>query len=160
MNRDTHAFQVVRRRGHETRDAGVRRIVIVAVVLAVSVPLLMALIWLMCREFAGDAGIAHLKPVLGIDASVQSKEVFPEPQVRPVPAEQPRIFREKEAGELDSYGWIDRSRGIVRIPINRAMEILAQRGLPTRSSNMNESGRSEYELIQERTMEIEKTKNK
>ena len=31
---------------------------------------------------------------------------------------------------LDNYTWIDQSKGTVRIPIERAMEILAQKGLP------------------------------
>ena len=31
---------------------------------------------------------------------------------------------------LDNYTWIDRSKGTVRIPIERAMEIVAQKGLP------------------------------
>ena len=31
---------------------------------------------------------------------------------------------------LDHYSWIDQSKGTVRIPIDRAMEILAQQGLP------------------------------
>src|SRR5215472_13465065 len=31
---------------------------------------------------------------------------------------------------LDNYSWIDRSKGTVRIPVQRAMELIAQRGLP------------------------------
>lgn len=31
---------------------------------------------------------------------------------------------------LDHYTWVDRSQGKVRIPIERAMELVAQRGLP------------------------------
>ena len=31
---------------------------------------------------------------------------------------------------LNNYSWIDRSKGTVRIPIERAMELIAQRGLP------------------------------
>jgi hypothetical protein len=31
---------------------------------------------------------------------------------------------------LDHYSWIDRGKGTVRIPIERAMEIIAQKGLP------------------------------
>ena len=31
---------------------------------------------------------------------------------------------------LDHYTWIDRSKGMVRIPIERAMQMIAQRGLP------------------------------
>jgi hypothetical protein len=38
------------------------------------------------------------------------------------------LARQKAA--LSSYGWVDRSKGIVSIPIDRAMEIIAQRGIP------------------------------
>jgi hypothetical protein len=31
---------------------------------------------------------------------------------------------------LNSYGWVDEKAGIAHIPIDRAMEIIAQRGLP------------------------------
>ncbi len=31
---------------------------------------------------------------------------------------------------LDNYTWVDQSKGTVRIPIDRAMELIAQRGLP------------------------------
>ncbi|MFC5864295.1 hypothetical protein ACFPT7_18460 [Acidicapsa dinghuensis] len=36
----------------------------------------------------------------------------------------------KEDLLLDNYSWIDESRGTVRIPIERAMELIAERGLP------------------------------
>jgi hypothetical protein len=39
-------------------------------------------------------------------------------------------FRAHEEQTLNSYGWIDRNKGLVRIPIERAMNLLAQRGLP------------------------------
>ena len=31
---------------------------------------------------------------------------------------------------LDNYTWVDRSKGTVRIPVERAMEIISQQGLP------------------------------
>jgi hypothetical protein len=31
---------------------------------------------------------------------------------------------------LNSYSWVDQSQGKVRIPIERAMDLIAQRGLP------------------------------
>lgn len=31
---------------------------------------------------------------------------------------------------LSSYDWVDQQNGVVRIPINRAMDLLAERGLP------------------------------
>jgi hypothetical protein len=41
-------------------------------------------------------------------------------------------FRMQEEQTLNSYGWVDHSAGVVHIPIDRAMQLLAQRGLPTR----------------------------
>ena len=33
---------------------------------------------------------------------------------------------------LNSYGWVDPKAGVVRIPIDRAMDLLLQKGLPVR----------------------------
>ena len=49
-----------------------------------------------------------------------------------------RAFREKEHETLTTYGWADRSAGAVRIPIDRAKDLLIERGLPVRGS---EAGR-------------------
>jgi hypothetical protein len=40
-------------------------------------------------------------------------------------------LRSQEQKLLDNYGWIDRQAGIARIPVDRAMEIISQNGLPT-----------------------------
>lgn len=39
-------------------------------------------------------------------------------------------LHQHEALLLDHYTWVDQSKGTVRIPIDRAMELLAQQGLP------------------------------
>jgi hypothetical protein len=39
---------------------------------------------------------------------------------------------------LDNYSWVDRSQGKVRIPIERAMELIAQRGLPVAPATQKE----------------------
>jgi hypothetical protein len=38
---------------------------------------------------------------------------------------------------LDHYSWVDQSQGKVRIPIERAMELIAQRGLPVAPAAAN-----------------------
>lgn len=43
-------------------------------------------------------------------------------------------LRATEDAILTTYGWVDREKGVVRIPIDRAIDLLAQRGLPTRGS--------------------------
>jgi hypothetical protein len=37
----------------------------------------------------------------------------------------------KQEEQLNSYGWVDKKAGVAHIPIERAMELIAQRGLPT-----------------------------
>lgn len=53
-----------------------------------------------------------------------------------------------ENKKLNSYGWVDRSNGIVHIPIDRAMDLLLQRGLPARTNGVSGTDGSELELIQ------------
>jgi hypothetical protein len=43
-----------------------------------------------------------------------------------------RELRDREDELLTSYGWVDRNAGVVRIPIEEAMKIVVQRGLPAR----------------------------
>ena len=57
---------------------------------------------------------------------------FPQPRLETNEQREITSFRMQEEQTLHSYGWVDQSTGVVRIPIDRAMELLAQRGLPTR----------------------------
>lgn len=51
------------------------------------------------------------------------------PRLEITPRDHLQRFDRSEAQLVNSYGWTDRSHGVVRIPIKRAMELLAQRGL-------------------------------
>jgi hypothetical protein len=57
---------------------------------------------------------------------------FPQPRLETNERIEINGFRLKEEQELHSYGWVDQNAGIVHIPIDRAMQLLAQQGLPTR----------------------------
>jgi hypothetical protein len=41
----------------------------------------------------------------------------------------------RDNAELNSYAWVDRRKQIVRIPIDRAMQLIAERGLPNVGAN-------------------------
>ena len=43
-----------------------------------------------------------------------------------------RAFRDGEESLLHTYGWVDRNAGTVRIPLDRAKDLLVERGLPVR----------------------------
>jgi hypothetical protein len=54
----------------------------------------------------------------------------PEPRLEPYPLAPRQVLRAQEDEVLTGYGWVDKDRGIARIPIDRAMELLVERGLP------------------------------
>src|SRR5271157_2762702 len=41
-----------------------------------------------------------------------------------------RDFLMNQENQLNSYGWVDENAGVAHIPIERAMELMVQRGLP------------------------------
>ncbi len=43
--------------------------------------------------------------------------------------EQPEVGRQGQRVRLTTYGWVDARRGLVRIPVERAMALLAARGI-------------------------------
>ena len=56
---------------------------------------------------------------------------FPQPRLERNERLEIKDFRLKEEQILNSYGWVDEKAGVVHIPIERAMQLLAQKGLPT-----------------------------
>ena len=58
---------------------------------------------------------------------------FPDPRLETDERTQLNDIRLAEEQKLNSYDWVDQKAGSVRIPIERAMDLLAQRGLPERS---------------------------
>lgn len=75
----------------------------------------------------------------------QTQAIYPRLQISPqIDLEQ---FRAKEAEQLNNYGWVNQTAGIVRIPIERAMEMVLQRGLSARTKGqVGKPGASDYEL--------------
>jgi len=52
------------------------------------------------------------------------------PELQINPAAELAAHRATETNELAGYGWVDRTRGIVRIPIDQAMQDIATAGIP------------------------------
>jgi hypothetical protein len=82
-----------------------------------------------------QTAVSPLKPPVQGDTRVanhQDLEKFPEPRLEKDERKNLKDARVAEEDALYSYGWVDEKAGVVRIPIDRAMELIAQRGLPTR----------------------------
>jgi hypothetical protein len=56
-----------------------------------------------------------------------------DPRLETVPGRELAAYLERQSEELNSYGWVDRSGGVVRIPVERAIDVIAVRGLPETS---------------------------
>jgi hypothetical protein len=65
---------------------------------------------------------------------------FPSPRLEEDERSQLDGIRLRQDDELYSYGWVDEKAGAVHIPIERAMDLLAQRGLPVRSQAEADEG--------------------
>jgi hypothetical protein len=68
------------------------------------------------------------------DQPVQSPlaiiEEPPAPRLQAVPSLELGEYRQQQRALLDEYQWIDKQQQIVRIPIEQATRLLAERGLP------------------------------
>ena len=60
---------------------------------------------------------------------------FPNPRLETDERGQLNSIRLQEEETLASYGYIDKDAGTMRIPIDRAMDLIAQRGLPVRAQS-------------------------
>jgi hypothetical protein len=60
---------------------------------------------------------------------------FPNPRLETDERGQLNAIRLQEEQTLSTYDWIDKNAGTVRIPIDRAMDLIAQRGLPVRAQS-------------------------
>ena len=58
-------------------------------------------------------------------------EAPPVPRLQEHPVMELQALRKHEDEQLNNYGWVDQKAGVVRIPIDKAMDIMIQRGFPT-----------------------------
>ena len=58
----------------------------------------------------------------------------PQPRLQPDPVGDLHKLRQQEDDILETYGWVDQGAGIGHVPIERAKELLLQRGLPSRAN--------------------------
>jgi hypothetical protein len=57
----------------------------------------------------------------------------PAPRLQVQPRAELHAYCEQQDKLLNSYGWADEHNGVVRIPVDRAMELTLQQGLPARA---------------------------
>ena len=111
--------------GHETTDVNIWAIGKFGIALVVITVLSIALLIGVFRYF---------KSLESEGAAVDPLKVFPNPRLQADPVTDLREFRETEGKLLHGYGWVDPQKGIARIPIEQAIDMVAKKGLPARQA--------------------------
>jgi len=91
------------------------------------------------------ADTRHMTPAIDkngqADMAADPMEVqaFPKPRLQRDDVEEMHDQLYSEESQLQSYGWVDQDAGQARIPVSRAMELIAERGLPVRTTTTPEA---------------------
>ena len=109
-------------RGHERRDASVRWILGVAAGLIGTCALIQVVLYFHMEGLwrLRQRALPAPSPVAGALPSEP-----PAPRLETAPALDLRALRAAEDAQLRGYGWVDRRAGIVHIPIERALDLVA-----------------------------------
>ncbi|MGH9352225.1 MAG: hypothetical protein ACRD2G_08710 [Terriglobia bacterium] len=111
---------------HEMRDADVRKLVWMGV----------GLLALIVFGFIVTEGAFYFftgqLPIKRPTALFTRQQMPPPPLLQEHPGGELDTYLAQQEKTLNTYGWVDRKTGIVRIPIDQAMNVLLQKGLPVR----------------------------
>jgi hypothetical protein len=116
---------------HEESDVNIRAILGFGGVLIVVAVVIHVLIYGVFGYFNRREGLQKM-PEYPLAAGQGNREP-PEPRLQTNPRQDLANLRAKEEEQLTSYGWVDKNAGIIRIPIDAAMKLTLQRGLPSRN---------------------------
>jgi len=116
--------------GHEISDISPLRVALTGLALATVITMTMLAAYGFFYLFHGIESRARPAP----SPLSYAPEPVPEPRLQVEPGEELKALRADEDAALKTYGWIDQEKGVVRIPIERAIDILAERGLPARAT--------------------------
>jgi hypothetical protein len=88
----------------------------------------MALMWGVAVLFKGS--LQRKDPAPPALAEAREARVPPGPNLQRNPSADLAAFRTAEEADLATWAWVDREKAIARVPVERALEIVAARGLP------------------------------
>lgn len=130
---------------HETSDVSIRGILWFLGILAGGGLLIgIGLWWLMGLLIAREEAASPPPPPIAVREGLQFPRdltSIPAPRLEAWEKRNLADLREYEERVLSTYGWADREAGVVRIPIDRARElVLQEKQLQSRSEDKDERG--------------------
>jgi hypothetical protein len=113
---------------HEVSTVQVKPVILFAVILAVTALATFATVKILLDylNFNYTRTDPQLSPLANPD------RLPPTPRLEVASGQNLRELRSREATSLKGYYWVNKDLGVVGIPVERAIELLAQRGLPAR----------------------------
>ena len=124
--------------GFEREDLGAKPVIGFIVSLVISGVLIYYVIWGIFHFLdAYDQKHQQVRtPLIQVESNTREVQVktiqrFPEPRLEDNERTELNGFRYSEEEQLNSYGWVDKNAGVAHIPIEQAMQLIAQKGLPT-----------------------------
>ena len=122
-------------KAYETRDIKLRPLAgFLAGLIAVGIVAYVVIFGLI-RLFSSQAvkQDAELAPASLAQPSAPGDEHLPpEPRIQANAAGDMKMLRDRDDALLTTYGWVDRPAGVVRVPIDVAMKLVLEEGLPVR----------------------------
>ncbi|HKC62013.1 MAG TPA: hypothetical protein VKB86_00140 [Pyrinomonadaceae bacterium] len=123
---------------YEKRDVNPRAILYVGISIIIAAVIIHFAVWWLFDLFNAREAHKGKPPATLVNTKRQPP---PAPRLQenaPADLQQMRVH---EKALLESYGWVDRSQGIVHIPVERAIDLLIERGLPkTQQTTQNAAG--------------------
>jgi hypothetical protein len=115
---------------HEESDVNVRAILGFGIALVVAAVIIHVCLWWLQGLYQRQTERAQMQ-VYPLAAGRQ-EQLPPMPRLQEHPQQDMRELREKQQALLNGYSWVNRDAGVARIPIEEAMRIVVERGLPAR----------------------------
>jgi hypothetical protein len=118
------------------RDVNVQAVWIFLGCLAGATALVFAVVWALSAGFRDDLVASDPEPHPLAEAT--RSQPPPEPRLQEAPPKDLAAHRAREDEELTTWGWVDKERGVARIPIERAIDIAAEKNLPAPATSGQE----------------------
>lgn len=128
--------------GHERKDADVIGLFLIAGLLLLILGISFLVCWGILHRFNRERA-AQRSPARAPRAAQVA--AFPQPRLLVHPGSEREKSQSAAQTQLNTYGWVDRAAGIAHIPIGRAMQLIAERGLPVVGA-----GQTRLQLMQSR----------
>lgn len=112
---------------YEERDINVRDVLLIAFGVLVCTLIIVFALYLLY------AYMRNRKAQESPPTSPVQRRVFqfpPEPRIQQSPAFDYQTMYYESQWDLHHYKWVDKQKGIVAIPVDRAIDIIAKRGIP------------------------------